>query len=601
MPENAPEFARQVINSNLDTTNIIESDDINGTMLDTFTKLADILSDYCGPYGKYAIISDPLHPTMEPVFTKDGINIVRAIEFMAPMQRFVKNMVAYIGQRIEHVAGDGTTSSMIITATMLREILKGLTKHNVHYTYDQFCTVFTNWVNDISKFYDDEILTIDKIKKLLNCDDPTAIGYIAKSQAYTSSHGDEEITNAIEEMFSAVPPEGWGYISFDREQFETTKRIKVDIDKNQYSLQVAVFNKKVLNAEMGVKYSANHGDLLVVNTDFNQSNTIMFSRVNQVMEEHAKQHKPLIIVTHSVTDASVQLFLNSFIDKYPTSNLGIFTVLSGNMLLNHLVGLGLCGGLTFRQMLCEEDELPLIEDVSVEYKDGCLTINNLYDNPENKGIHPFVGDSNHPEYNKYLEELKANIKQITNDPGVLSAKQLTEFKKIYNKLYLTRRVAVKIGGNSHDNAAMMDVVNDCLASVKASLTKGFVSGGNRTLLKVLNKVNDYQITTSREDALYSIITDAAIKAIKQVHVALLKYAPDDISLKHAEFFDILTNTYSSIKNIDRYPLIIQPANIDIDMLKRFAEVAFKFINCNRIVIPGAVLLNKESKNDNSKD
>ena len=28
MPENAPEFARQVINSNLDTTNIIESDDI---------------------------------------------------------------------------------------------------------------------------------------------------------------------------------------------------------------------------------------------------------------------------------------------------------------------------------------------------------------------------------------------------------------------------------------------------------------------------------------------------------------------------------------------------------------------------------------------
>ena len=105
-------IGRPIVNANIGVTNILESNDIYTIMLDTFTDIVRVLSDHCGPYGKFAMITSATNRVAEPVFTKDGIGIVRAMEYMSVMQEYVRNTLAYMGSRVETAAGDGTTSSI---------------------------------------------------------------------------------------------------------------------------------------------------------------------------------------------------------------------------------------------------------------------------------------------------------------------------------------------------------------------------------------------------------------------------------------------------------------------------------------------------------
>ena len=80
-----PIVGRPIINANVNVTNRIESEDLRKIMMDTFDDIATVLSDHCGPYGQFAMIVNPANKIAEPVFTKDGIGIVRAMEYMSPI------------------------------------------------------------------------------------------------------------------------------------------------------------------------------------------------------------------------------------------------------------------------------------------------------------------------------------------------------------------------------------------------------------------------------------------------------------------------------------------------------------------------------------
>ena len=113
-----------VANANIGISNIIEEDVLIKEMIRTFTELAEKLKAHCGPYSGTAILTNPTQLYQEPIFTKDGINIVKSIQYVSPLQDFVRRQMAYIGSRVESNAGAGTTSSMIITAYTLAAMLE---------------------------------------------------------------------------------------------------------------------------------------------------------------------------------------------------------------------------------------------------------------------------------------------------------------------------------------------------------------------------------------------------------------------------------------------------------------------------------------------
>ena len=237
MDINNTDVGRPIVNANIDVTNVIESHDIQSIMLNTFMDIVKILSDHCGPYGKFAMITSATNRIAEPIFTKDGIGIVRALEYMSVMQEYVRNTLVYMGSRIETAAGDGTTSSMIICAYGMCKLLNGiLTSHNA-YSYTDLEREYKLFAKHVESILKQNCYTIDKLLEGFDKEEDrkTIIYRAAYSQAYTSSHGNKELSHAVATLFAETPKEAWDCMYIEKAKYESDKRYEVVIDESQYT------------------------------------------------------------------------------------------------------------------------------------------------------------------------------------------------------------------------------------------------------------------------------------------------------------------------------------------------------------------------------
>ena len=281
-----PNIGHNIVDANIGITNIIAHSDIEGLMMQTFSELEDVLTDHCGPYGKFAMIKDQLDPTAEPVFTKDGINIVRSIEYISPMQNFVRSTIAYIGSRIDMIAGDGTTSSMIIAVAALRSLIKNIKEAGIHFSYKELTDGYDNFLNMVEDKYRQHVWTIDRLAKEARISRNKAIKKIAASQSYTSSHGDGEISNVVAKLFSSLPQEAWNYINVSRERYETEKRVELKYDYSDFSLdRISILHPAMLNSEVDTCYKSNDATLLIVNGPIADTTLVyqdLLERINKI-------------------------------------------------------------------------------------------------------------------------------------------------------------------------------------------------------------------------------------------------------------------------------------------------------------------------------
>lgn len=603
---------RPVVNANVGVTNMIEDADIKGIMLETFDTINQVLSEHSGPFGKFAVITDPMNPMAEPIFTKDGINIVRKMEFISPMQEFVKRAVAYIGERIEAAAGDGTTSSMIIATTVLKEVIKDFAEYGICVSYQQLSEQYNRFVTKVEEDYSRAVLSVDNLIKVNSLDaaaQKKLIWQVAYAQAYTSSHGDDMLSKAVADMFTTIPQSTWNYVNFERERFETTERIKVNFDDNDFTSECVIFNNVMLNTDMGLKYVAKDVDLVIANTDLAQDNMILFQPVLNHISDAIKEDKPLVIFTSSMIDMHTRSFLDETLRLHPGNKVAIFTY--------HPESDCQVTDLTILQLLARinpalpEDKITLVPGVDIEYSNHVIKINKLYENPDDSIEHPYQNDKTFPIYKEVINHMLVLIEKTRKEKVTMeNERAIMNFQRIYNRLVLTKRVNICIGGSAHDNAAAKDVVMDSITATRCTLMKGFVHAGNRTLYSILE---NYDVTDNRID---SIFCSAFHTAIQKAVASTLKFTQSTpvteqqiVDYLDAASYDVITGKKYTSNEFSDYlfsneivvgpiqPIIIQPSTIDINILKRFGEVALKFIQTARIIAPGSVYLTAASKKE----
>lgn len=615
------DMSRQVLNSHIGVMNMISRDDLRGVMMDTFKQVRELLTDHCGPYGKFAVIVDPTNPTAEPVFTKDGINIIRSLEYMSPMQDLVRRMVAYIGGKIESAAGDGTTSSMIMVVSALEYLTNILSTSSYKYTYQQLVDIMDLFIERTEEQYSLHVITPDKFAQYHNVDKQVAIRTIAYRQAMSSSHGDTVLSNAVADMFSIIPEDSWDLVCFMRESYETNKRIETVIEDDQYVLDCNVFHPHMLNKEMGTECIFDDAELLVLCTDLMNSEAFIYPKVKQYLEKKTPiasngsngsetKYVPSVLIIPNGVNLDTKLELEKLMKDNVDKDIFIFVHTVDNPRMNDLVALSLVNG--FRPFVGNTfNELNISKGVSGRYRNGQLKLNGLYVPNGDSIYHPLIGSKTFRDMDLAIDSIKQVVSKMKQDTLTKSlSKDITYFERLHNKIKLTRRAIVKIGGSSHDNAAAVDVVMDTVSSVRIALTKGFVFGAEKTLQKVLKEAvlinNKYD--TSHIQYLIEELKKAFLKGIDCVHESIMKHAQThagvlDVSFDDPEygdqhyFFDpIFKDTFLDItKNIT-----VQASTIDISVLKRFKEVALKFICADRILTAFSVYINKKTgeTNDN---
>lgn len=600
---------QNTVNSNEGITNIIGNDEIRTTMISTFIELANILKDHCGPYSGTAILTNPQNPMAEPVFTKDGINIISSIKYANVMQDFARMQLAYMGSRVERGAGDGTTSAMIIMAYAVANLLKYLKKSKYYYTLDDLTMVWDILVGRVEDMYNGYKQYTNDLK------DPEAIRHIAASQAYTSSHGDRQLAECIGEMFANTPREVWDTLTVQKASYESEEKYRVDIKEAQYTIDdVTVFPVNRRNKEIECT-TIEHANCLTRTFLTIGDDSQKF--VHDYIEQCIKDGTQLIIFTCNDLDSNTINHYENLFSENPDHHVLFFLSRFEDGVLNDINAIDMIraqmsGPLDMTQLNMFEADLEL-DGSTLRIKSG-LFIENPYDSRQNPvyGLNPYYKSESYPIYNKYIEHIKQIISKEKSDITRKNTKVIDKFTRILHKLIATKDVTFTVGGAAYDNAAGQDIAMDALLAAKCSLTEGCVSGGFLTLREMLTKNTSYTYSgdcvaygKKRADLLKAY-KEAIVEGIAQVNKAIIdRLSPDaKKKIKGKEFspFNVLRlddpsyavpESFIHARGNKNEYCVLQPAMTDITFMKRFGEVGLKFLTANRVITSGYYYVNKE--------
>jgi chaperonin GroEL len=86
-------------------------------------KLADAVRVTLGPKGQYVILQKPL---VAPTITNDGVTIAQEIELENIFENQAAQLVKEVATKTNDIAGDGTTTALVLAQTIVREGLKNV-------------------------------------------------------------------------------------------------------------------------------------------------------------------------------------------------------------------------------------------------------------------------------------------------------------------------------------------------------------------------------------------------------------------------------------------------------------------------------------------
>ena len=85
--------------------------------------LADTVKITLGPKGRNVVLENKF---AAPLITNDGVTIAKEIELEDPFENMGAQLVKEVSTKTNDVAGDGTTTAVVLAQAMIREGLKNL-------------------------------------------------------------------------------------------------------------------------------------------------------------------------------------------------------------------------------------------------------------------------------------------------------------------------------------------------------------------------------------------------------------------------------------------------------------------------------------------
>lgn len=603
---------RTIINANLNITNIVEQEQLSEVMYRTWNELAQLLSQHCGPYSKFAILTDPVNPTVEPTFTKDGIGIIRAVEYASPLQTFVKQLLSYVGSKIDQAAGDGTTSSMMLSAWTLSELLQQLQQlpPQLAYTYHDLELAYQQFLTRLEEYY--QIKTMDDpSEQYIFCADPDdtqEVYDMAFCQAYTSSHGLRELADALADWFSHTPQQAWNYLTIERTSRETAELFGFEVSDADYTIEhLDFFPKEKLQSLVGYSYRSEPGSEVVISKYPLLYSDVLLADLWTKIKDAIEQERPLTVICPQGMDSYTIGELRNLLQQHPRHQFMLAQVPCEHPELNGIKALQL--------LLWDDCDLPWrsIDSLTVTSPDGLkLEFTGIYPAREKKEgetpqlLSPFYEHPEHPNFNRYLTLVRKYIASSeSNREAGLLASQITKTKQFYLGLICGRKPSFYLGGSAYDNAQLVDVVIDAIISTKNGLQHGLSLPAYGTLYTFLQHEQlllQKQSPTSRQGLLHKAFVTGWLSAIEKLHQCLRESSkrPD---YDFQQLGNLLSDKEQSLfgdpnllgnSTLDEIPAT-QPAVMDLTLLRRFGEVALKFLCSSRLVVPGGLYMPKTQK------
>lgn len=633
-PQSGP---RAILNANRGVSNVIEQRVINTDLRRVTDDIFRVLMHHYGPHSGFAALDDA-QPLNETNFTKDGIGIVRAIEYASPQEEWVRKTIAYIGTRMESGVGDGTTSAMMFTCAMLRHMSEHIDELRP-LSYNKFRESFDRFI-ELVKEYETRYCTYSPFrmvngKEELNLD---AVQQIVYNQTYTSSHGNKKLAKALADLYRKTPKELWERMTYERRRYESDEPFEVVGTEGQYQMAANVMNPAMLNREMGSWYE-NQNCTVVIANDSLRIDSVDWPAIENLIKE-ATTVRPVVIISHNIADdASYERISTLDADCARNGNpFAVFQAKPEHPQINDFAALQLLANIDVYKL--NHGQVVILDGCHVKFKNKKLSIDGIYEEPEGYTAleRPMVTDGQHGVFTDHLEAWERQAKLYSdNAQDQENRRWATYYNRMYVKLRYSKVYNIVIGGKSYDNVAFVDVLDDAIRAASRALVNGATYGNNRALyLAVSRMIEAYDspnLSTMKKACSPTVIwfarrvkeslEDLAKVVLKREHphnklcwlkskdfvkwwfghaVDLLHYEPkpvlDRFCLRPWEYqFSRPPSTehHDMKKMFDLDGFICQPVNSDIIMLERFGEIALKFILTERVIIHGGAYVDKKRK------
>ena len=489
--------------------------------------LADTVKITLGPKGRNVVLDKKFG---SPLITNDGVTIAKEIELSDPFENMGAQLVKEVSTKTNDVAGDGTTTAVVLAQAIVREGLKNLAAGANPIILKE----------GIKKAVDATVTHLKSISKAVESNK-------AIEQTASISAGNPEVGALIAKAMEIVGKDG--VITVEEGTSMNTELSTVEgmqFDRG-YASAYMVTNTDKMEAVLENPY--------ILITDKKISN---IQEILPVIEEIAQAGKKLLIIAEDVEgEALTTLIFNKL--------RGIFTCVAvkapgfGDRRKEMLRDIAI---LTGGQVITDELGYDL-KETTVDLLGRARQVKVA---KENTIIVDGAGDPD--EIKKRTLSIKMQIDETTSE---------FDREKLQERLAkLAGGVAViQVGAASETEMKERKLrIEDALAATKAAVEEGIVAGGGTAYIDAIDAVSKLLKTTSGDEKTgVQIVMKALEEPVKQIAVnAGLEGAVIVDKVKSAKIgigYDVLSEKCVDMISVG----IVDPAKVTRSALQNAASVA----------------------------
>ena len=444
--------------------------DARSSMVAGVNKLANAVRPTLGPKGRYAVLHKPL---ISPTITNDGVSIAQEIDLGDIFENQAAQLVKEVAFRTNDVAGDGTTTALILAQAMTNEGIKNVTA-------GANPVILRSGIEKAAEVAVGAIL--DQATEVEVRDDMVRVGAISARS--------EEIGNVIADAVEMVGKDG--VVNVEEGQTLAIELEYVEgmhLDKGYVSPQLVTDHER-MEAVLDEPY------VLLASQKITNALALV-----PVLDEVMKSGKPLLIISDDLEgEALTTLIVNK--ERGALNATAIRAPLFGDRRKRMLEDIAI---LTGGDVVTDELGLKL-ENTRLS------SLGRARKAVVTKGGTTILGAAGDPE------SINGRVKQLKSELEITSAD--------YDREKLNERLAklaggvavIKVGASTDTELReKKQRVEDALSATRAALEEGIVPGGGVALLHAQGAVADLVDSLEGDERTGALIVHRALEEpIKQI-------------------------------------------------------------------------------------
>lgn len=438
---------------------IIYGDEARQKLASGVNKLAKAVTTTLGPRGRNVGID---RKWGAPTVVHDGVTVAKEIELEDPFENMGAQMVKEAASKTADVAGDGTTSSTLLTQAMVNLGLRNITAGANPMILKR----------GMDKAVEEVVAQVQKMAKKIPTDDVSQIAQVA-----TISAANEEIGTMIAEAIKKVGKDGVVTVEEGKSlQMESEHKEGMEFDRG-YASPYFVTNPDKMEAEVEDPY------ILITDKKISAVADLL-----PFLEKVVKVSKNLVIIAEDVEgEALATLAVNTLRGTFRA--LVVKAPGFGDRRKAMLEDIAILTGGT----VISEDIGKKLESVEVE---DLGRADKVWSDKENTRIVGGKGDKK--AIDARISNIRRAIESTTSD---FDREKLQErLAKLAGGV-----VVIKVGAATEvEMKEKKERVNDAVAATKAALEEGIVAGGATTYLQARKTLQAFKKKMKFEEEMMGV-------------------------------------------------------------------------------------------------